>query len=56
MTLFLCRFLPTGYLYQTISGSLQVGISTFSTLIPHVVTAIWDCLVDELMAMPGVED
>lgn len=34
----------------------RVGICTVSTIIPDVVTAIWDGLVEEFMAVPGGEE
>uniref|UniRef100_A0AAV2K7I1 Transposase Helix-turn-helix domain-containing protein n=1 Tax=Knipowitschia caucasica TaxID=637954 RepID=A0AAV2K7I1_KNICA len=50
------RFLATGDSYRTIAGSFRAGISTVSMLIPDVVAAIWDCLVEEVMAVPGAEE
>uniref|UniRef100_A0AAV2JEC4 Ig-like domain-containing protein n=1 Tax=Knipowitschia caucasica TaxID=637954 RepID=A0AAV2JEC4_KNICA len=50
------RFLATGDSYRTIAGSFRAGISTVSMLIPDVVAAIWDCLVEEFMAVPGAEE
>uniref|UniRef100_A0AAV2IX42 Transposase Helix-turn-helix domain-containing protein n=1 Tax=Knipowitschia caucasica TaxID=637954 RepID=A0AAV2IX42_KNICA len=44
-------FLATGDSYRTIAGSFRAGISTVSMLIPDVVAAIWDCLVEEFL--PG---
>uniref|UniRef100_A0AAV2L4P7 Transposase Helix-turn-helix domain-containing protein n=1 Tax=Knipowitschia caucasica TaxID=637954 RepID=A0AAV2L4P7_KNICA len=49
-------FLATGDSYRTIAGSFRAGISTVSMLIPDVVAAIWDCLVEEFMAVPGAEE
>lgn len=53
---FMCRYLSTGDSYRTIASSFRVGISTVSTIVPDVVTAIWDGLVEEFMAVPGAEE
>uniref|UniRef100_A0AAV2KDL1 Transposase n=1 Tax=Knipowitschia caucasica TaxID=637954 RepID=A0AAV2KDL1_KNICA len=50
------RFLATGDSYRTIAGSFRAGISTVSMLIPDVVAAIWDCLMEEFIAVPGAEE
>ncbi|XP_029944258.1 putative nuclease HARBI1 [Salarias fasciatus] len=50
------RFLATGDSYRTIANSFRVGVSTVSTIIPDVVTAIWDCLAEEFMAVPGAAE
>ncbi|XP_062287434.1 uncharacterized protein LOC133992708 [Scomber scombrus] len=49
------RFLATGDSYRSIANSFRVGISTVSAIVPDVVTAIWDCLVEEFMAVPTTE-
>uniref|UniRef100_A0A8C3AWE6 DDE Tnp4 domain-containing protein n=1 Tax=Cyclopterus lumpus TaxID=8103 RepID=A0A8C3AWE6_CYCLU len=36
--------------------SFRVGVSTVSSIVPDVATAIWDCLVEEFMAVPTTED
>lgn len=51
LCLFQCRFLATGDSYPKIAGSFRVGVSTVSRIVPDVATAIWDCLVDEFMAV-----
>ncbi|XP_038164585.1 uncharacterized protein LOC119798981 [Cyprinodon tularosa] len=50
------RFLATGDSYRSIASSFRVGISTVSIIVPDVVTAIWDCLVGEFMAVPGEDE
>uniref|UniRef100_A0A3P8N7S1 DDE Tnp4 domain-containing protein n=1 Tax=Astatotilapia calliptera TaxID=8154 RepID=A0A3P8N7S1_ASTCA len=50
------RFLATGDSFRTIVFSFRVGVSTVSQIIPQVATAIWDCLVDDFMAVPSTED
>ncbi|XP_076737594.1 uncharacterized protein LOC143416099 [Maylandia zebra] len=50
------RFLATGDSFRTIAFSFRVGVSTVSQIIPQVATAIWDCLVDDFMAVPSTED
>ncbi|KAK7918600.1 hypothetical protein WMY93_009884 [Mugilogobius chulae] len=45
------RFLTTGDSYRTIASSFRVGVSMVCTIVPDVVTAIWDCLVEEFMAV-----
>ncbi|KAJ4925096.1 hypothetical protein JOQ06_017834 [Pogonophryne albipinna] len=49
------RYLATGDSFRTIANSFRVGVSTVSTL-PDVATAIWDCLVEEFMAVPSTEE
>uniref|UniRef100_A0AAV2JEE4 DDE Tnp4 domain-containing protein n=1 Tax=Knipowitschia caucasica TaxID=637954 RepID=A0AAV2JEE4_KNICA len=41
---------------RTIASSFRVGISTISSIIPDVVAAIWDGLVEEFMPVPGEEE
>uniref|UniRef100_A0AAV2K9B4 Transposase n=1 Tax=Knipowitschia caucasica TaxID=637954 RepID=A0AAV2K9B4_KNICA len=50
------RFLATGDSFRTIASSFRVGISTISSIIPDVVAAIWDGLVEEFMPVPGEEE
>uniref|UniRef100_A0AAX7V7Q6 Transposase Helix-turn-helix domain-containing protein n=1 Tax=Astatotilapia calliptera TaxID=8154 RepID=A0AAX7V7Q6_ASTCA len=50
------RFLATGDSFRTIAFSFRVGVSTVSQIIPQVATAIWDCLVDDFMAVPSTQD
>lgn len=50
------RFLSTGDSYRAIADSFRVGVSTVSTIVPDVVAAIWDGLVDQFMAVPGAEE
>ncbi|XP_019221994.1 protein ANTAGONIST OF LIKE HETEROCHROMATIN PROTEIN 1 [Oreochromis niloticus] len=50
------RFLATGDSFRTIAFSFRVGVSTVSQIIPQVATAIWDCLVDDFMAVPSQGD
>ncbi|KAL3054476.1 hypothetical protein OYC64_017419 [Pagothenia borchgrevinki] len=50
------RYLATGDSFRTIANSFRVGVSTVSTIIPDVATAIWDCLVEEFMAVPSTEE
>ncbi|CAL9706590.1 unnamed protein product [Knipowitschia caucasica] len=50
------RFLATGDSYTTIGSSFRVGVSTVSKVVPEVVTAIWDSLVEEFMAVPTTDD
>ncbi|XP_029912989.1 uncharacterized protein LOC115363054 [Myripristis murdjan] len=50
------RYLATGDSFRTIANSFHVGISTVSTIIPDVVAAIWDCLIEEFMAVPTTEE
>ncbi|CAL8311031.1 unnamed protein product [Gadus morhua 'NCC'] len=47
------RYLATGDSYRTIANSFRVGISTVSSIVPDVATAIWDSLVEEFMAVPS---
>ncbi|KAK0137444.1 Protein ALP1-like [Merluccius polli] len=49
------RYLATGDSYRTIANSFRVGVSTVSGIIPDVATAIWDCLVEEFMAVPTTD-
>uniref|UniRef100_I3JYC9 DDE Tnp4 domain-containing protein n=1 Tax=Oreochromis niloticus TaxID=8128 RepID=I3JYC9_ORENI len=46
----------TGDSFRTIVFSFRVGVSTVSQIIPQVATAIWDCLVDDFMAVPSIAD
>ncbi|XP_059367678.1 uncharacterized protein zgc:194221 isoform X3 [Carassius carassius] len=41
---------------RTIASSYRVGVSTVCQIVPQVVTAIWDCLVEEYMAVPTTGD
>ncbi|XP_051959647.1 uncharacterized protein LOC127627338 [Xyrauchen texanus] len=50
------RFLATGDSFRTIASSFRVGVSTVSQIVQQVVTAIWDCLVEEYMAVPTTDD
>ncbi|XP_051992946.1 uncharacterized protein LOC127651241 [Xyrauchen texanus] len=50
------RFLATGDSFRTIASSFRVGVSTVSQIVHQVVTAIWDCLVEEYMAVPTTDD
>ncbi|XP_025754966.1 protein ANTAGONIST OF LIKE HETEROCHROMATIN PROTEIN 1-like [Oreochromis niloticus] len=50
------RFLATGDSFRTIASSFRVGVSTVSQIVPQVATAIWDCLVDNFMAVPSTGD
>ncbi|CAL8285288.1 unnamed protein product [Boreogadus saida] len=50
------RFLATGDSFQTIATSFRVGASTVASIVSDGVTAIWDCLVEEFMAVPTTED
>ncbi|CAL8403742.1 unnamed protein product [Boreogadus saida] len=51
-----CRFLASGDSFRTIANSFRVGASTVASIVSHVVTAIWDCLVEEFMAVPTAEE
>ncbi|RXN17443.1 nuclease HARBI1 [Labeo rohita] len=46
------RYFATGDSFRTIASSFHVGVSTVCKVFPDVVTAIWDCLVEEFMAVP----
>ncbi|CAL8310389.1 unnamed protein product [Boreogadus saida] len=50
------RYLATGDSYRTIANSFRVGISTVSSIVPDVATAIWDSLVEEFMAVPSTDE
>ncbi|KAL7385137.1 hypothetical protein ABVT39_016381 [Epinephelus coioides] len=50
------RYLATGDSYRTIANSFRVGVSSVSRIVADVVSAIWDCLVGEFMAMPTTEE
>ncbi|CAL8341844.1 unnamed protein product [Boreogadus saida] len=50
------RFLATGDSFRTIATSFRVGASTVASIVSDGVTAIWDCLVEEFMAVPTTED
>ncbi|XP_051983245.1 uncharacterized protein LOC127644220 [Xyrauchen texanus] len=50
------RFLATGDSFRTIASSFRVGVSTVSQIVHQVVTAIWDCLVEQYMAVPTTDD
>ena len=51
-----CRYLATGDSYRTIANSFCVGISTVSSIVPDVATALWDSLVEEFMAVPTTDE
>lgn len=55
LSILCCRFLATGDSYRSIANSFRVGISTVSGIVPAVVSAIWDCLVEDFMAVPTTE-
>ncbi|KAI2645350.1 Asparagine--tRNA ligase [Labeo rohita] len=46
------QYFATGDSFRTIASSFHVGVSTVCKVFPDVVTAIWDCLVEEFMAVP----
>ncbi|KAL4009282.1 hypothetical protein ACER0C_003134 [Sarotherodon galilaeus] len=48
--------LATGDSFRTIAFSFRVGVSTVCQTTPQVATAIWDCLVDDFMAVPSPGD
>ncbi|XP_065150370.1 uncharacterized protein [Paramisgurnus dabryanus] len=48
-------FLATGDSFRTIVSSYRVGVSTVCKIVPQVVTAIWDCLVEDYMAVPTTD-
>ncbi|XP_059923546.1 uncharacterized protein LOC132469572 [Gadus macrocephalus] len=50
------RFLATGDSFRTIATSFRVGASTVASIVSDGVTAIWDCLVEEFIAVPTTED
>ncbi|XP_076735678.1 uncharacterized protein LOC143414718 [Maylandia zebra] len=50
------RFLVTGDSFRTIAFSFRVGVSTVSQITPKAATSIWDCLVDDFMAVPSPGD
>ncbi|XP_059929865.1 uncharacterized protein LOC132473670 [Gadus macrocephalus] len=50
------RFLATGDSFRTIATSFRFGASTVASIVSDGVTAIWDCLVEEFMAVPTTED
>ncbi|CAM4723228.1 unnamed protein product [Leuciscus chuanchicus] len=50
------RFLATGDSFRTIASSYRVGVSTVCQIVAQVVTAIWDCLAEDYMAVPTTED
>ncbi|XP_044200971.1 protein ANTAGONIST OF LIKE HETEROCHROMATIN PROTEIN 1-like [Thunnus albacares] len=52
------RYLATGDSFRTIANSFRFGVSTVSKIVPDVVTAIWDCLVEEFIAVavPTMEE
>nr|XP_055056158.1 uncharacterized protein LOC129440693 [Misgurnus anguillicaudatus] len=49
------RFLATGDSFRTIASSFRVGVATVCKIVPQVVTAIWDCLVEDYMAVPTTD-
>lgn len=50
------RFLATGDSFKTIANSFRVGASTVSQIVSAAVSAIWDVLVEDFMAVPTAED
>uniref|UniRef100_A0A8C5EMV6 Zgc:194221 n=1 Tax=Gouania willdenowi TaxID=441366 RepID=A0A8C5EMV6_GOUWI len=52
----ICKYLATGDSFRTIANSFRVGVSTVSIIVPEVAAAIWDCLVEEFMAVPTTEE
>ncbi len=50
------RNLATGDSFRTIANSFRVGVSTVCKVVPDVVTAIWDCLVEEFKAVPSTDE
>ncbi|KAL3981342.1 small subunit ribosomal protein S12 [Sarotherodon galilaeus] len=50
------RSLATGDSFRTIAFSFRVGVSTVCQITPQVATAIWDCLVDDFIAVPSPGD
>ncbi|CAI5682172.1 unnamed protein product [Oreochromis niloticus] len=49
-------FLATGDSFRTIAFSFRVGVSTVCQITPQVATVMWDCLVDDFMAVPSPGD
>ncbi|XP_052406031.1 uncharacterized protein LOC127951921 [Carassius gibelio] len=41
---------------RTIAFSYRIGVSTVCQIVPQLVTAIWDCLVEDYMAVPTTDD
>uniref|UniRef100_A0AAZ1Y039 Uncharacterized protein n=1 Tax=Oreochromis aureus TaxID=47969 RepID=A0AAZ1Y039_OREAU len=52
----LSQFFATGDSFKTIAFSFRVGVSTVCQITPQVAMAIWDCLVDNFMAVPSTAD
>ncbi|RXN33021.1 ANTAGONIST OF LIKE HETEROCHROMATIN PROTEIN 1-like protein [Labeo rohita] len=50
------RYLSIGDSFWTIASSFCVGVSTVCKIVPDMVTAIWDCLVEESMAVPSTDE
>ncbi|XP_058628314.1 uncharacterized protein zgc:194221 [Onychostoma macrolepis] len=50
------RYLTAGDSFRTIASSFRVGVSTVCKVVSDVVTAIWDCLVEEFMAVPSTDE
>ncbi|KAK7939069.1 hypothetical protein WMY93_002395 [Mugilogobius chulae] len=50
------RYLATGDSFRSIADSFRVGVSTVCRIVPQVVAAIWDCLVEEFMTVPTPEE
>lgn len=50
------RFLATGDSFGTIGTSFRVGASTVCGIVRQVASAIWDCLVEDYMAVPTTEE
>ncbi|KAL1277051.1 hypothetical protein QQF64_023724 [Cirrhinus molitorella] len=44
------------YSFWTIGSSFCVGVSTVCKVVPDVVIAVWDCLVEEFMAVPSTDE
>ena len=50
------RYLATGDSFRTISFSYRVGHCTVARIVGEVCKVIWDCLVNEFMAVPKKDD
>ncbi|XP_049453046.1 uncharacterized protein LOC125901398 [Epinephelus fuscoguttatus] len=50
------QYLATGDSYRTIANSFRVGVSSVSRIVADVVSATWDCLVGEFMAVLTTEE
>ncbi|KAG7473964.1 hypothetical protein MATL_G00101450 [Megalops atlanticus] len=48
---------PAGRMFRrTIADSFRVGVTTVAYIVPDVARAIWNCLVEEFMAVPTKEE